>query len=90
MSVTILTLAIGANTIIFSVISSVLLNSLRFRNPGSLVTVRLDDSGVGLIDLLCSVPERKGLQSRAGVFEGFVEGGDKNQSHHSFARRTIH
>jgi predicted permease len=73
-AVAILTLAlgIGANTVIFSVINSVLLNSLSFRDPSSLVKVSLDDPGVGLVNMLCSVPEWKDLQSRPDVFEDVV------------------
>jgi putative ABC transport system permease protein len=73
-AVAVLTLAlgIGANTVIFSVINSVLLHSLPFRDPGSLVKVSLDDPGVGLVNMLCSVPEWKDLQSRPGIFEDVV------------------
>jgi putative ABC transport system permease protein len=70
-AVAILTLALGiaANTVIFSVINSVLLHSLPFREPGNLVKVNFDDPGVGLVDTLFSVPELEDLKSRAGVFE---------------------
>jgi predicted permease len=70
-AVAILTLAlgIGANTVIFSVINSVLLHSLPFRDPASLVKVRFDDPAVGLVDTVFSVPEWKDLESRSGVFE---------------------
>lgn len=72
--VAILTLAlgIGANTVIFGVINSVLLHSLPFRDPASLVKISLDDPGVGLVDVQCSVPEWKDLQTRPGVFEDVV------------------
>ncbi len=72
--VAILTLAlgIGANTLIFSVINSVLLHSLSFRDPDRLVKVSFDDPGVGLSDMFCSVPEWKDLQTRPGVFEDVV------------------
>jgi predicted permease len=69
--VTILTLAlgIGANTVIFSAVNSVLLQSLPFRDPARLVKITFDDPGVGLRDQRFSVPEFQDLQSRSGVFE---------------------
>jgi predicted permease len=67
-----LALGISINTAIFSVINSVLLHSLSFRDPDSLVKVRLDDPGVGLTNLLCSVPEWNDLKTRPGVFEDVV------------------
>ncbi len=69
--VAILTLAlgIGANTVIFSVINSVLLHSLPFRDSASLVKVTFDDPGLGLAGTRFSVPEVEDLKSRAGVFD---------------------
>jgi predicted permease len=81
-AVAILTLAlgIGANTVIFSVINSVLLHALPFRDPVSLVKVSFDDPGIGLIDTRFSVPEWKDLESRSGVFSdvSVVGGGSVN------------
>ncbi len=78
-SVAILTLAlgIGANTVIFSVINSVLLHPLGFRDPASLVLVTSDDPALGLHGLEFSVPELEDMRSKPGVFEevcAFFEG----------------
>lgn len=69
--VAILTLAlgIGANTVIFSVINSVLLHSLPFRDPASLVRVSFDDPGLGLVNASFSIPEFEDLKSRPDIFE---------------------
>jgi putative ABC transport system permease protein len=70
-TVAILTLAlgIGANTAIFSIVNSVLLRSLPFRDPDRLVKVSFDDPGLGLHDVPYSVPELEDLRSRSGVFD---------------------
>src|ERR1700719_3747430 len=70
-SVAILTLAlgIGANTVIFSVINSVLLHPLGFRDPANLVLVTSDDPALGLHGLEFSVPELEDMRSKPGVFE---------------------
>lgn len=70
-AIAILTLAlgIGANTVIFSVINSVLLRSLPFRDPTSLVKVTFDDPGLGLVGMPFSVPELEDLKSKPDVFE---------------------
>jgi len=70
-AVAILTLAlgIGANTVIFSVINSVLLHPLGFRDPASLVQVTFNDPALGLHGLEFSVPELEDMRSKPGVFE---------------------
>lgn len=69
--VAILTLAlgIGANTVIFSVVNSVLLRSLPFSNPDELVKVTFEDPGLGLHNLRFSVPEWEDLKIRPGIFQ---------------------
>ncbi len=69
--VAILTLAlgIGANTVIFSVINSVLLRSLPFQEPDRLVKLTFDDPQLGLVDTPYSVPEFDDLKSRTDIFE---------------------
>ncbi len=69
--VVILTLAlgIGVNTVIFSVINSVLLRSLPFQNPDRLVKLTFDDPQLGLVDTPYSVPELDDLKSRTDIFE---------------------
>src|SRR5579863_3567523 len=70
-AVAILTLAlgIGANTVIFSVINSVLLHPLGFRDPASLVLVTSDDPALGLHGVAFSVPELEDMKTKPGVFE---------------------
>lgn len=81
-AVVILTLAlgIGANTVIFSVINSVLLRSLPFRDPARLVKVTFEDPGLGLVGLPFSVPELEDIKSRPGVFEDVSAIGDASEN----------
>src|SRR6185436_8588212 len=64
-----LSLGIGANTAIFSVVNAVVLNPLPFPNPAQIVLVRDDLTGRQLEDIGISVDELKDLQERSGVFE---------------------
>lgn len=64
-----LSLGIGANTAIFSVVDAVLLRPLPFPKPENIVFVRDDLSARGSEDVGLSVDELKDLQERSGVFE---------------------
>jgi predicted permease len=64
-----LALGVGANTAIFSIVNAVLLRSLPYRDPDSLVRIFFNEPGVGLRDVKFSKPELDDLQTRAGVFE---------------------
>src|SRR3984885_4447747 len=64
-----LALGVGANTAIFSIVNTVLLHSLPYRDPDRLVRIFFNEPGVGLRDIRFSKPELDDLQTRAGVFE---------------------
>ena len=64
-----LALGIGANVAIFTLVNSVLLQPLPFREPDRLVNVFDDLNGAGTKDAGMSVPELYDLRERSGVFE---------------------
>ncbi|HJX92785.1 MAG TPA: ABC transporter permease [Pyrinomonadaceae bacterium] len=64
-----LSLGIGANTAIFSVVNAVVLNPLPFPHPEQIVLVRDDLTGRQLEDIGLSVDELKDFQERSGVFD---------------------
>src|SRR5262249_31574413 len=64
-----LALGVGANTAIFSIVDSVLLRSLPYRDPDRLVRIFFNEPGVGLRDVRFSKPELDDLQTQADVFE---------------------
>src|SRR3954454_8800855 len=64
-----LALGVGANTAIFSIVNTVLLRSLPYRDPDRLVRIFFNEPGVGLRDVRFSKPELDDLETRSRVFE---------------------
>src|ERR1700753_2841309 len=67
-SIATMALGIGATTAIYSVIDATLLHPLPYPNPGELVRIQDDLSGVGAQNVGISVPEWKDLES-SGIFQ---------------------
>src|SRR6476469_1857524 len=64
-----LSLGIGANTAIFSIVNAVVLKPLPFFKPEQIVLVRDDLTGRKVEDIGLSVDELKDFQERSGVFD---------------------
>jgi putative ABC transport system permease protein len=64
-----LTLGIGANTAIFTLVNAVLLRPLPFDRPQELVSVKDDLGGLNLQDVGMSQPELEDYRDRSGVFQ---------------------
>jgi predicted permease len=81
-AVAVLTLALGlgANTAIFSIVNAILLRPLPFPNPDRLVKIFFNNPGLGMRDVVYSVPELDDLRNRSNVFEDVctVGGGSVN------------
>jgi predicted permease len=65
-----LTLGIGANVAIFTVVNAVLLRPLPFPNPDRLVRIAADARATNGRNIGISQPELLDLRDRAGVFDG--------------------
>ncbi|HEY2170230.1 MAG TPA: ABC transporter permease, partial [Candidatus Angelobacter sp.] len=62
-------LGVGANTAIFSIVNTVLLHPLPYRDADRLAKVITSNRGLGTRDIGLSVPEWDDLNQRADVFE---------------------
>jgi len=68
-AIAMIALGIGATTAIFSVVDAVLLRSLAYPEPESLVKIFFNNPGTESYAVRFSVPELEDLRNRAGVFE---------------------
>jgi len=75
-----LTLGVGANTAMFSIVNAVLFRPIPFRDSQQLVRVFFNDPRLGLRDMPASKPELDDLLTRADVFQDAtpVGGGSVN------------
>src|SRR5476651_2731136 len=64
-----LALGVGANTAVFSVVKSVLLNPLPYPDPDRLVQITFNQPGAGLNNVPFSAPELQDLQAAHDIFE---------------------
>src|SRR5947209_2475807 len=62
-------LGVGANTAIFSIVNTVLLHPLPYKNADRLAKIIMSNRGLGTRDIGISVPEWDDLNSRTDVFE---------------------
>lgn len=83
-----LTLGVGANTAMFSIVNAVLFRPIPFRDSQQLVRVFFNDPRLGLRDMPASKPELDDLLTRADVFQDAtpVGGGSVNLTGAATAR----
>src|SRR5438045_8432006 len=89
-AVLLLTLGIGANTAIFSVVNAVLLRPLPFPDPNRLVMVIQTNFPRGIEDIGCAPPDYREWKSRNHVFEQIagINTGDFNISSNNDPERV--